>query len=335
MGPFVFDNFTSFYFSCNETTRCFIFVRCGENNCLPKGRRGPMRSSRFLCGAVVLASFFLLINGQSGDLDKEEFPLNQNKSVYIFLGAPGAGKGSLSKICVEQLGWVQLSTGDLCRKHIGNQTEIGKQIESAIKSGKLVTDDLIVQMVDEWLDEYFTDNECVIFDGFPRTVAQAEALERLLKDRFSFAKTSVVKLLIDDDQVVARLTGRYICGNDKCQSVYSLVKNSGLEPKQHMVCDACLSELIRRSDDTEASIRERLRTYYQHENGLVDFYEVQGRDIVQLSVNKPLNVVFNNFKKRMHRTLPLNIAFNNFKKRMCQTLPRIIRTVLTLLKMGL
>lgn len=225
--------------------------------------------------------------------------MNQNKSVYIFLGPPGSGKGSLSKICVNQLGWVQLSTGNLCREHIANQTEIGKQIDFAIKSGKLVTDDLIVQMVDEWLDECFSANECVILDGFPRTVAQAEALEHLLKDRFSFAKISVVRLLIDDDQVVARLTGRYICGNDKCQAVYSLVKGSGLESKEHMICDACSSELIRRSDDTETSIRERLATYHQHENRLIDFYKSQGQDIVQFGVSKPLDIVFKDFKTVM------------------------------------
>lgn len=225
--------------------------------------------------------------------------MKQNKSVYIFLGPPGSGKGSLSKICVNRLGWAQLSTGNLCREHIANQTEIGKQIDFAIKSGKLVTDDLIVQMVDEWLDECLAANECVILDGFPRTVAQAESLENLLKDRFSFAKTNVVRLLIDDNQVVARLTGRYICGNDKCQSVYSLVKGSGLEPKQEMVCDACSSELIRRSDDTEGSIRERLATYHQHENRLIDFYKKHGQDIVQFGVNKPLDIVFKDFKTLM------------------------------------
>jgi len=222
--------------------------------------------------------------------------VSQGKRVFIFLGPPGSGKGSLSKLCVNELGWEQLSTGNLCREHISNQTEIGKKIDFAIKSGKLVSDGLIVEMVKKWLDECLSAKECVILDGFPRTLAQAEALDVLLKERFSFSDLSVVKLVIEDEKVVARLSGRYICQNDRCQEVYSLIKGSSLAPRKHMVCDACLGPLMRRSDDNKDSVKERLRTYHRHENKLLSFFETQGQAVTEFCVDKPLDVVFDNFK---------------------------------------
>lgn len=225
--------------------------------------------------------------------------MSRQGNVYIFLGPPGSGKGSLSNICVTDLGWLQLSTGNLCREHIAKQTEIGKQIDFAIKSGRLVTDNLIVEMVDKWLEECFATKENVILDGFPRTVPQARALEALLCNRFNFVRTSNVKLLIEDDEVVARLMGRYICSNDKCQAVFSLIDGSGLKPKRHMFCDACSAALVRRSDDTEESIRERLKAYHQHEDKLLDFYKDQGQEIIELDAHRPLNMVFEEFKGRL------------------------------------
>ena len=222
--------------------------------------------------------------------------MSQKKTVYIFVGPPGAGKGSLSKLCIDQFDWAQLSTGNLCREHIARQTEIGKQIDFAIKSGKLVSDGLIVQMVQGWLEKSFAAKESVIFDGFPRTVPQASALDSLLNSSFSSSGLRVVRLLLDDDTIVDRLTNRYICKNDACQAVYSLAKGSTLAPKQHMICDACQGELVRRSDDTEVSIRERLKTYHQHEDNLLSFYRSNGTNIIEFSVAKPLNKVFEDFK---------------------------------------
>lgn len=225
--------------------------------------------------------------------------MSRGSNVYIFLGPPGSGKGSLSNMCVTELGWLQLSTGNLCREHIAKQSEIGKQIDFAIKSGRLVSDSLIVEMVEGWLGESFATQENVILDGFPRTVAQAYALNELLGTRFDAVQTKNVRLLIDDDQVVARLTGRFICSNDKCQAVYSLIEGSGLKPKRHMACDACASALVRRSDDTEVSIRERLKAYHLHEDKLLDFYRSHGQEIIDLDVQKPLSLVFEDFKGRL------------------------------------
>ena len=222
--------------------------------------------------------------------------MNKNKTVYLFVGPPGSGKGSLSRLCVDKLNWVQLSTGNLCREHIARQTEIGKQIDFAIKSGKLVSDGLIVDMVKNWLEQSFTEKESVIFDGFPRTVPQADALEGLLSRSFNSSRLQVIHLLLSDDIIVDRLTNRYICQNDLCQAVYSLASGSTLSPKEHMVCDLCKSVLIRRSDDTEVSIRERLKTYHQHESNLLDFYRSKGKSILELNVAKPLDQVFEDFR---------------------------------------
>lgn len=223
--------------------------------------------------------------------------MSQHKTVYLFIGPPGSGKGSLSKLCVDNLDWAQLSTGNLCREHIARQTEVGKQIDFAIKSGKLVSDGLIVEMVEDWLERSFQEKESVIFDGFPRTVPQAGALEDLLKRSFSSSKLHVVRLLLDDDIIVDRLTNRYICKNGACQAVYSLAQGSTLAPKKHMLCDVCEGALVRRSDDTEESIRERLKTYHQHERNLIDFYRNHGKKILELGVAKPLDMVFKDFKK--------------------------------------
>ena len=222
--------------------------------------------------------------------------MSRGRSVFIFIGPPGSGKGSLSKLCVDQFDWAQLSTGNLCRKHISKQTDIGKRIDFAIKSGKLVSDDLIVKMVNEWLEECIAAKECVILDGFPRTVAQAEALSSLLKDRFSFLDFNIVKLIIEDEKIVARLSGRYICNNDSCQAIYSLVEGSLLAPVKNMLCDVCHGPLIRRSDDTEESIRERLKTYHKHEKKLLLFYKDQKQKVTECYVDKPLNSVFDDFK---------------------------------------
>ncbi len=98
--------------------------------------------------------------------------MSTERSIVIFIGPPGAGKGSLSQLCVKELGWAQLSTGNLCRYHITEQTELGKQIDLAIKSGKLISDGVIVDMVDKALPETFKQSPIVILDGFPRTVAK-------------------------------------------------------------------------------------------------------------------------------------------------------------------
>lgn len=216
--------------------------------------------------------------------------MKTQRNIVLFLGPPGAGKGSLSQLCVKRLGWQQLSTGNLCREHIAQGTQLGKEIDFAIKSGKLISDSLIIDMVNEWLGQSMS-SQTVIFDGFPRTVPQAESLQGLLEARGDMA-LHLVRLVIPDEDLVYRLSARSICQNKSCQMVYSLHKSSALLPTRENTCNECESALVRRSDDEESSIRERLRIYHEHEKGLRSFYEDSGLKVCTVEAHMPLEHVY-------------------------------------------
>lgn len=221
--------------------------------------------------------------------------MNSHKNVFIFIGPPGSGKGSLSQQCIKKLGWNQLSTGALCRKHINEKTEIGKKIDFAIKSGKLVSDELVVAMVQEWLLDNAQSFNALILDGFPRTVAQAEALHKLLFEKVDSYRLNIIKLFISDETVIKRISGRLVCKNNDCQTVYSEFCNI-LGPSQPMTCDNCMDDLIRRNDDALAAVQDRLKTYHLHEKKLIEFYDKNGFVIKHVDVEKPLNQVFEEFQ---------------------------------------
>ena len=213
------------------------------------------------------------------------------KEIVVFFGPPGSGKGSLSALCVKRLGWKQLSTGNLCREHIAQQTAIGKDIDFAIKSGKLISDSLIIDMAYTWLKETFEIAGTVIFDGFPRTVPQAKALHEMIATLKDVAFT-IIRLDVPYDAVVYRLLARSICQNNKCQSVYSMHKHSSQLPIKHMTCNECESPLVRRSDDEESAIKERLQLYQKHEKSMIDFYESVQQSMHVLSADMPLEDVY-------------------------------------------
>lgn len=218
------------------------------------------------------------------------------KGIVIFIGPPGAGKGSLAHMCVKQLGWVQLSTGNLCRKHIIEQTKIGKEIDFAIKSGNLVSDVLITSMVEEWLTQECDKQPVVILDGFPRTAEQAKLLNNLVENRFKDLTIQVVTLNIPDSVLVDRLSSRIICQNKDCQAVYSLAEGSLLKPTRDMICDFCATALGRRKDDEYEAVRERLAVYRRHEHELLGFYSAIQQPITQLDVAQSLADVFKEFQ---------------------------------------
>ena len=221
--------------------------------------------------------------------------MNQAGKVFIFIGPPGAGKGSLASLCVKYFDWLQISTGNLCRKHIAEQTKIGKEIDLIIKSGKLINDDLITFMVFEWFHENVDKASGIIFDGYPRTVAQAQAFDTMLKATFPAVQVKVVLFSLTDDVVVNRLCSRYVCQNKECQAVYSLSPHSDLAPVETTVCDLCSGPLGRRDDDNEIAVRKRLDIYHRHEQQLIDFYQNNGNEIIQLDASKQLREVFENF----------------------------------------
>lgn len=217
------------------------------------------------------------------------------KQIFVFLGAPGAGKGALSHACVKKLGWKELSTGNECRKHRSEGTKIGQEIDFAIKSGTLVSDDVIIDMVSQWIEENVNSTSAVILDGFPRTVAQAQGLINLLKhEELGVLRLNVFQLMLDDEVIVKRLSSRKLCTNKSCQAVYSTLVDS-LKPKQEGICDLCQGKLITRDDDNPETIRERLRTYHYHAQALLDFYKEEGYVIGQINVDQLPEKVFENF----------------------------------------
>jgi len=222
--------------------------------------------------------------------------MKSTMDIYLFMGAPGSGKGSLAQLCVQELGWKQLSTGNLCRKHISEGTKIGKEIDFFIKSGKLVPDELVTAMVVEWLDQEANDTTPIILDGFPRTRVQAEALDKELgkSERWNL---KIINLVIDDEAVVKRLSHRFICKNKECQAIYSLDPDCILLGDNGIVCEVCQEKLCRRKDDKPEAIRERLAIYHKHEDSLLQYYRDKGYRIVDLEAQQPLPETFEDFKR--------------------------------------
>lgn len=180
----------------------------------------------------------------------------------IFLGPPGSGKGTLAMYLVEKAGIPQISTGDMLRVSIKQGTELGKQAQVYIDKGELVPDDLVIQMVKERLAA----PDCqkgYILDGFPRTVAQAEALSEFADiDR-------VIDLVADNSIILGNLSGRRVCGS--CGATYHTRRLNG-----SMTCAACGSQLVHRVDDQPETILNRLEVYHKKTEPLIEYYKKEG-----------------------------------------------------------
>ena len=188
----------------------------------------------------------------------------------ILLGPPGAGKGTQAKILEESLGFKQLSTGDMLRAAISAGTEIGKKAKAIMDRGDLVSDDVIIGIVSDRMDKPDIKNG-VIFDGFPRTTAQAEALDKMLGGKGQ-KLDAVIEMKVDDDALVSRIAGRYTCA--KCGQSYH---DKFAPPKVAGVCDNCGgTEFIRRPDDNEKTVRDRLAVYNKQTAPLVSYYLAKG-----------------------------------------------------------
>lgn len=223
--------------------------------------------------------------------------MNLQSEIFILIGPPGSGKGSISGLCIEELGWVQLSTGNLCRKHIVEQTEIGKKIDLIIKSGKLVDDDLVANMVVDWFADQVYNVPAIILDGYPRTLPQARTLNQFFKANFPNLNVQIIKFGISDDAVVDRLCNRLVCQNKNCQVVYSGNPDSSLSSEKQHACDECSGILGKRDDDVEESVRKRLQIYHKHEQDLINFYHQIGFQIKELDADGTLQHVYKNFKQ--------------------------------------
>ena len=185
----------------------------------------------------------------------------------IFLGPPGSGKGTQAKILVKNLGLVQLSTGDMLREAVKSGSDIGQKVAKIMDAGELVTDEIINSLIREKLK---SKNSGFIFDGYPRTLNQADSLEEQL-DQAGAKVDMVIELTVDVDQLIDRIVGRLSCIN--CGAMFH--KNNQ-PPKVEGICDVCGSDLIQRKDDNEESFRTRLLEYYQKTAPLTGYYHRAG-----------------------------------------------------------
>lgn len=188
----------------------------------------------------------------------------------ILLGPPGAGKGTQASRLVDEYGMVQLSTGDMLREAVKAQTEIGKQAEAVMKSGGLVSDEIVSGLIGDKLDSLSADTS-VIFDGYPRTAAQAESLDEILSAR-GRKLDHVIELEVDEDALVDRITGRFTCA--KCGEGYH---DRYKLPKVADTCDQCGStEFKRRPDDNEDTVRTRMAEYRAKTAPILPIYDARG-----------------------------------------------------------
>ena len=204
--------------------------------------------------------------------------------ILIMLGAPGTGKGTVAANLAERLGIPQVSTGDIFRKAMAEKTPVGIEAEKYISQGMLVPDETTIRIVDERLKDADVQNG-LILDGFPRTIEQADALDKMLKDANKEIRLAI-NLETPEEEIIDRIVCRRVCSNQDCKTVY----NTKLNPsKQEGICDKCGAALKQRKDDNEETVRNRLVSYYKQSAPIVDYYKNKGilySSEVSLRINK-------------------------------------------------
>lgn len=204
----------------------------------------------------------------------------------IFIGAPGAGKGTISAVLLEKYPFAHISTGDILRDEVKRNTELGQQAAVLMKEGKLVPDEIVAGMVRARLAQKDCDNGFIL-DGFPRTIKQAELLADALKD-LGRPLDRVVYLKVADEVLLQRLTARQNC--KKCGAIFNKLF---MPSKVENVCDNCGGELFQRPDDSLETAKSRLDVFYKQTQPLIDFYTKQGKvlDITDLDKDKIVAVI--------------------------------------------
>lgn len=202
----------------------------------------------------------------------------------IFLGPPGAGKGTQAKLLEEKLGAKQISTGDILREAVKNQSSLGKKAKTHMDRGELVPDEIVIGLIQQELQRSAGDKGYIL-DGFPRTLAQAEALQKILKN-IGQELDAVLNLEVPEVFLLQRLGGRRTCRS--CGVMYHLTFNP---PQKHGVCDKCDGELYLRDDDREETIRNRLEVYQQQTRPLIQFFSRQGK-LINISGEGDIDTIY-------------------------------------------
>lgn len=187
----------------------------------------------------------------------------------LFIAPPSGGKGTLSAKLVENYGYAHISTGDLLRE-LDKSTPLGQEVQNLIKNGQFVSDEIVIELLKDKLLTIENDTPFIL-DGFPRSIAQAEKLEPLLKD-IGRTLDLVIEIDVPYDVCLKRALGRVTC--PKCKTIYN---KFFLPPKVENFCDKCGETLVARSDDTEETYKVRYQTYMNTTNPLIDFYKEQGK----------------------------------------------------------
>ncbi|MDI3481404.1 MAG: adenylate kinase [Tepidanaerobacteraceae bacterium] len=201
----------------------------------------------------------------------------------IMLGPPGAGKGTQARKIAEEFHIPQISTGDIFRRAVEENTAMGKKAKEYMDSGMLVPDDIVVGIVEERLNKPDADAGFVL-DGFPRTLYQAERLEQILEKK-GVHIDAVINILVQRETVIERFTGRRVC--QVCGASYHIKYNP---PKKPGVCDACGNKLITRHDDELETVKKRLEEYEQKTSPLIEFYKSRHL-LIDIDGNKPIDEV--------------------------------------------
>jgi adenylate kinase len=201
----------------------------------------------------------------------------------LLLGAPGVGKGTQAKRLVDEFGIPQISTGDLLREHRKNHTPLGMLADDLMSQGKLVPDDLVNQMVAARLLEPDTQHGYIL-DGFPRTLNQAEWLDRQLVAYM--LPVVAINIVVPEKDLLQRITGRYSC--PVCGTIYNIYSNP---PKQPGICDREGAQLIQRADDTEPVFRERMKSFEQKTAAVIEYYRSHGNRFAEVDGNLPVDEV--------------------------------------------
>ena len=199
----------------------------------------------------------------------------------IFIAPPAAGKGTQSNMLKEKFDYAHISTGDMLREAINSGSKLGMDVKNIIDKGELVSDDIIIKLVEEKLASL--NGKPFILDGFPRTLNQAKSLDNIIDDNYV-----AIYLDLSEEEAVKRITGRLTCS---CGKSYN-VNIDSLKPKVEGICDDCGSALIKRDDDNVDAFKVRFKTFLDNTNGLLDYYEEKNK-LVKINVNRDVLEIFN------------------------------------------
>ena len=209
----------------------------------------------------------------------------------LIVGAPGVGKGTMSKFLIEEYGVDHISTGDMLREAVANATPIGLKVKELMDSGSLVPDDIIEEMITDRLSKDGT-SKGFLFDGYPRNISQAKSLTKIL-DKLKLKIDAIIYLEVAEDVLIKRITGRRTCPN--CKETYNIYYKL---PKVEGVCDSCGSKLIIRKDDNEDSLKNRLSEFHNNTEPVIEYYDKENL-IKRINADQSREAEFEDIRKAL------------------------------------